>query len=254
MQFDEGEQSAYTGSVLLKYSSIFFHLCLVHLSPWYVGWLGIQNCLLTYLRSQSGLTMPLSRQCGNLSGNELTRNLSGNIQPQSSQLAEPLWTDPSIKRGSCVYQLISTSKTKKEKKKVQAENGWSNIFPKSSQVRKKPPPVPPVCVLTCTRNCCVWTLTKCMVGYSLLSSIPWSVGFYFILFCGRTQFVCHNEVSMTKVVMAARCKYTPLWYFTLSHLALIGKETRTLHGKICWRTKMAVLVSDPVSVFQSESM
>ena len=174
MQFDEGEQSAYTGSVLLKYSSIFFHLCLVHLSPWYVGWLGIQNCLLAYLRSQSELTMPLSRQCGNLSGNELTRNLSGNIQPQSSRLAEPTWTDPSIKSGSCVYQLISTSKTKKEKKKVQAENGWSNIFPKSSQVRKKPPPVPPVCVLTCTRNCCVWTLTKCMVGYSLLSAIPWS--------------------------------------------------------------------------------
>ena len=32
--------------------------------------------------------------CGNLSGNELTRNLSGNIRPLSSQLAEPLWTDP----------------------------------------------------------------------------------------------------------------------------------------------------------------
>ena len=31
--------------------------------------------------------------CGNLSGNELTRNLSGNTRPQSSQLAEPRWTD-----------------------------------------------------------------------------------------------------------------------------------------------------------------
>ena len=28
--------------------------------------------------------------CGNLSGNELTRNSSGNTRPQSSQLAEPL--------------------------------------------------------------------------------------------------------------------------------------------------------------------
>ena len=37
--------------------------------------------------------------CGNLSGNELTRNLSGYIRPQSSQLAEPLWTDPGIKNG-----------------------------------------------------------------------------------------------------------------------------------------------------------
>ena len=33
-------------------------------------------------------------QCGNLFGNELTQYLSGNIQPQSSQLAEQLWTDP----------------------------------------------------------------------------------------------------------------------------------------------------------------
>ena len=31
--------------------------------------------------------------CGNLSRNKLTCNLSGNIQPQSSQLAKPLWTD-----------------------------------------------------------------------------------------------------------------------------------------------------------------
>ena len=34
--------------------------------------------------------------CGKLSGNELTRSLTGNIRPQSSQLAEPLWTDPGL--------------------------------------------------------------------------------------------------------------------------------------------------------------
>ena len=45
-------------------------------------------------RSRSGLTMPLSKaDCGNLSGNELTRNSSRNIRPQSSQPAEPLWTE-----------------------------------------------------------------------------------------------------------------------------------------------------------------
>ena len=38
-------------------------------------------------------------QCWNLSGNELTRNSSGNTQSQSSQLAEPLWTDPGLKSG-----------------------------------------------------------------------------------------------------------------------------------------------------------
>ena len=47
---------------------------------------------------------------GNLSGNELTRNLSGNIRPQSSQLAEPLWTDPGIHSGINMRELISTSK------------------------------------------------------------------------------------------------------------------------------------------------
>ena len=75
--------------------------------------------------------------CGNLPGNELTRNLSGNIRPQSSQLAEPLWTDPGIKSGINVCKQISTSK---KKKNVQAGNKWSNILPKSSQARKKPPP------------------------------------------------------------------------------------------------------------------
>ena len=34
--------------------------------------------------------------CGNLSGNELTHSLSGDIRPQSSQLGEPPWTDPGI--------------------------------------------------------------------------------------------------------------------------------------------------------------
>ena len=40
---------------------------------------------------------------GNLSGNELKRNSSGNTRSQSSQLAEPLWNDPGLKRGtSCI--------------------------------------------------------------------------------------------------------------------------------------------------------
>ena len=48
-----------------------------------------------------------------LSRNELTHNLSGNIQPQSSQLAEPLWTDSCQKSGINAHELISTSKKKK---------------------------------------------------------------------------------------------------------------------------------------------
>ena len=51
--------------------------------------------------------MPLSGYSvgGNLSGNELTRNLSGNTQPQSSQLTEPLWTDPGMQSGISVREL-----------------------------------------------------------------------------------------------------------------------------------------------------
>ena len=63
--------------------------------------------------------------------------MSGNIQPQSPQLAEPLWTDPFIDSGISMCKLVSTSK--KKKKKVQAGNEWSNILPKFSLARKHPP-------------------------------------------------------------------------------------------------------------------
>ena len=46
-------------------------------------------------------------ECGNLPGNELTRNSSGNTRSQSSQLAEPLWTDPGLKSGIRSRELIS---------------------------------------------------------------------------------------------------------------------------------------------------
>ena len=59
--------------------------------------------------------------CGNLSGNELTRNLSGNIRPQSSHLAEPLWTDLDTTSGICVRDLIFTKKKKKRKKEKEKE-------------------------------------------------------------------------------------------------------------------------------------
>ena len=81
--------------------------------------------------------MPMSRHSvGDLSGNKLTRKLSGNIRPQSSRLAEPVWTDPGIKSENSARELISTLK----KKTAQAGNGGSIILPKPSQTRKKPPP------------------------------------------------------------------------------------------------------------------
>ena len=53
-------------------------------------------------------------ECGNLSGNELTRNSSGNARLQSSQLAEPLWTDPGLQSGIRVRELIMHFKKKKK--------------------------------------------------------------------------------------------------------------------------------------------
>ena len=47
-------------------------------------------------------------ECGNLSGNELTRNSSGNTRLQPSQLAEPLWTDPGLNSEISLPELIST--------------------------------------------------------------------------------------------------------------------------------------------------
>ena len=38
----------------------------------------------------------------------------GDTRPQSSQLAEPLWTDPGLKSGISVHELNSTSKKKKK--------------------------------------------------------------------------------------------------------------------------------------------
>ena len=47
-------------------------------------------------RSQSGLTMLSRHSVETDQGNELTRNSSGNARSQSSQLAEPLKTDPGL--------------------------------------------------------------------------------------------------------------------------------------------------------------
>ena len=58
--------------------------------------------------------MPLCKHCvGAYQGNELTRNSVGNTRLQSTQLAETLWTDPGLKSGISVLELISNLKKKK---------------------------------------------------------------------------------------------------------------------------------------------
>ena len=59
-------------------------------------------------QSRSGLTMLSRHSVGTCQGNEVTCNSSGNSRPQSSQFAEPLWTNPGGKSGISVRELIST--------------------------------------------------------------------------------------------------------------------------------------------------
>ena len=66
---------------------------------------------------------------------ELTRTSSGNIRPQPSQLAEPLWTDSGPKSGISVHELISTTKKTKKTKRRRGMNG--RIFSQNHRKREQ---------------------------------------------------------------------------------------------------------------------
>ena len=84
-----------------------------------------------FFKLRSGLTMPLSRySVGSYQETSSYATHQGNTRPQSSQFAEPLWTEPDLRSGISVHL--------KKKKKAQAGNELSNNLPKSSQARKKP--------------------------------------------------------------------------------------------------------------------
>ena len=88
-------------------------------------------------QSRIGLAMLLSRDnVGTYTENELTSNLSGNIRPRSSQLAEPHWTGPGIKSGISVRELISTLKKKRRRLGMDGRT----FFQRSLQARKTTPP------------------------------------------------------------------------------------------------------------------
>ena len=82
-------------------------------------------------RSQNGLTMLLSRHCAETyRGNKLTCNSSRNTWSQSSQLVEPLWTDPGLKSGISMRALIYTlKKMKKMKQKCKQEMNGRTFSP-----------------------------------------------------------------------------------------------------------------------------
>ena len=81
--------------------------------------------------------MPLSRYSVGtyqVTSSHITRQ--GTLSPQLSQLAEPPWTDPGLKSGISMRELISI---KRRRKKAWAGNELLNILPKSSHTRKSPP-------------------------------------------------------------------------------------------------------------------
>ena len=61
-------------------------------------YLSFHNHITLICRSPSELTTLSRYYVGTYGGNELTRNSSGDAHPQSSQLDEPLWTDPGLTR------------------------------------------------------------------------------------------------------------------------------------------------------------
>ena len=86
-------------------------------------------------RSRFGLTMPLSRHSvGTYPETGLHATCQGTLN-QSSQLAEPLWTDPGIKSGTSVRELISPPPKKKKRRNAQVGSEWS--FSKNPHKRGK---------------------------------------------------------------------------------------------------------------------
>ena len=62
--------------------------------------------------------------------NELTRNSSGNARQQSSQLAEPLWTDPWPKEWNwCARADLHFKRKRKKKKRKKSEGGERFVEP-----------------------------------------------------------------------------------------------------------------------------
>ena len=86
-------------------------------------------------RSRSGLSMPSRPSVGTFQGNESTGNSSVNTRLQSSQLDDPLWSDPGLRSGLSAQADLYMKKKKKQNRR----RGSNHLnFPrKSSQAKKE---------------------------------------------------------------------------------------------------------------------
>ena len=90
-------------------------------------------------RSRNELTLLWRYSVGTYQENELICNLLGSARPQSSQLAEPLWTDPGLKSGISVLELSPLKNNNKKTKQKNTGGDWFiiNLLPRSSDTRKR---------------------------------------------------------------------------------------------------------------------
>ena len=88
-------------------------------------------------QSRSGWTMLSKLSVETFQGNEPTLNSSGNTRPQSSQVDESLCTDPGLKIGIGVRELISTSKQTTTTKRSAGGERMVDSSPKVLASREK---------------------------------------------------------------------------------------------------------------------
>ena len=98
------------------------------------GWLQLNRHTPLKQQSWSGLNVLSRHSTVTSQGKELPCNWTGKTCPQWSQLAEPLWTDLSLKSGIGVCELISTQK--KKKKKHRQRNNSLNL-PHNPRIQAK---------------------------------------------------------------------------------------------------------------------
>ena len=90
-------------------------------------------------------------KCDNLAGKRAHTQLVENARPQSSRLAEPLWTDAGLKSGIGVRELVSTQK--KNKNKGHAGIDPSSLAKNPCLRRKSHHPHHHVCMYVCVCAC-----------------------------------------------------------------------------------------------------
>ena len=134
-------------------------------------------------RSRSGLTMPLSRYSVEIyqaTNSHATRQ--GNSRPQSSQLAEPLWTDPGLKSEISVRELISIQK----KKRSAGGDRMLQPSPKSSGARRQ------ATITACLRHC---FHKRCL---KLLNTLRDASHFQWLLLCALPVISLDVSLSWTE--------------------------------------------------------